>query len=254
MNELSHSIAEAIKFRATTSILGTYFLFWLVFHWQAFYVTFFVNEDLILTQHHILKNEYINQYFIQPRPDSISFWVCIIVPGILTYLWIWVLPKLLFIKAFKREREYTYEKRSQVVKDQIRLKKLEEELAKKNVNIADLELDATKKELSAAKNELSKVRSELEVQRVFHATEELTDNEKQYREFMKKDNAHKILDDIKECIYKYSGRLDRPSYNYTLNTDSYVAADTNKLVRRIKGTTYPTIELTDLGRYFLSKL
>jgi hypothetical protein len=254
MNELSHSIAEAIKFRATTSILGTYFLFWLVLHWQALYTTLFVNEDLILKKFDLLKNEYINQYFIQPHVDSLSFWAGILIPLLMTYLWIWILPRLLFIRAFKREREYKYQKRSEVIRDQIKLKQLEEELAEKNANIADLELEAAKKELSAAQNELNTVKSALEVERVFQNTEKLSDNEKSYNDFMKKKNATKILNDIKECIYVYNGRLERPSYNYTLDTDSYVAADTNKLVTKVKTTSYPSIELTELGRYFLSRL
>jgi hypothetical protein len=253
MNELSQSIAEAIKFRVTTSILGTYFLFWLIFHWQAIYTTIFVSEDFILSEHRLLKNEYINQYFIQPNLSSVTFWIAILAPALLTYLWIWILPKLLFIKAFKMEGEYKYEKRSEVIKDQIRLKKLEEELAQKNANIADLELEAAKKDLSAVRNELTKVKSALEVQKVFQTTEKLTDNEKLYREFVKKKNATEILNNIKECVYVYNGRLERPAQGYSLDTDSYVAADTNKLVARIQGASYPTIGLTDLGKYFLSR-
>lgn len=252
MNELSSSIAEAVKLRATTSLLGTYFLFWAAIHWQAFYTTIFVSEEIISNKFNLTKNEYINSYFIQPSFDSEHYWLGVIIPAILTYLWIWVFPDLLFLRAFKRERKYKFEKRSEIINDQIRLKRLEEEIAEKNANIANLELEAAKKELSAARSELSKTKSQLEVERIFK-TEEPSENEKLYKDFMRKKNAKQILSDIKECIYEHNGRLSRPIADYTLAIDSLVAADTNKLISRVKGAGYPTIELTDLGKYFLSK-
>lgn len=250
MQEISNSIAEAIKFRTTTSILGTYFLFWLVFHWQALYTTFFTNEDLIIGKFDMLKNEYINIYFIQPHFDSSSFYIGILIPALMTYLWTWVLPNLLFIRAFKKEREYKFNKRSKIIEDQIKLKNLEEELALKNANIADLESEAAQKELLTTQSELAKLKSELEAKMAFNE-DAVSEEERRYREFMKRPQAKKILEDIKICIYQYGGRLKNLNRAYKLDTDSYVTADTNKLV--ITSATGEYIELTDLGRYFLSK-
>lgn len=64
MGEITSTIAEVIRNRATSTTLVTYSFFWLGWHWQGVYTTLFTSENKIYEKFGLLKNEYINHYFL----------------------------------------------------------------------------------------------------------------------------------------------------------------------------------------------
>lgn len=254
MHEFLSSLAEAIKLRATTSIVGSYFIFWAVIHWQAIYTTLLVSEDEIANKFGMLKNEYINVYFIQPQAN-VFYWAGFLIPALGVFLWIWVLPNLLFLRSFSAERDYKFNKRKRVIQDRLDLKEIEDRTAKKAERIADKELATAKKELEATRIELNTAMVNLEKQKQELNTTDAKElsQERKYKSFMERPDAKAVLNDIEESIYGHYGYIEHTDYNdrvlYTLDPKSLSVAHTNELVD-IDGN---SISLTSLGKYFLSK-
>src|SRR4030042_4078453 len=124
-NEITDSLKDYIKKRVTTPIWGTFFVFLLIFHWEFVFTIFFVNEDLILARTGYLKNDYLRDVFFDVH--NWYFWFSWAMPIVLTGLSIWVLPRWLFIPAFKKDEEYKTAKRRIRISEQ---RKLEEEMVR----------------------------------------------------------------------------------------------------------------------------
>jgi hypothetical protein len=107
-NEFKQSVNKAINKRLTTPIYGTFFIYWVIFHWNFVYTTFFVSEDKIWQSTGLLKNIYLEQYYFNYH--NFDFFILWILPVILTWLTIWFFPKYVLISAFKKDEEYETEK------------------------------------------------------------------------------------------------------------------------------------------------
>ncbi|MFA7252604.1 MAG: hypothetical protein WC027_02000 [Candidatus Paceibacterota bacterium] len=102
-NEITNSVKNEVKKRLSSSIYGTFVIFWLVCHWRFVLTIFFVSEDLILKQTGLLKNDYLLfNYF---DVGSLYFWSSWSLPFLFTYAAIWMLPKYVLIPAFKKEAQ-----------------------------------------------------------------------------------------------------------------------------------------------------
>lgn len=101
--EIVDSIKEHLKKRLTTPVYGTFTALWVIFHWQFLVTLFFVSEEKIWSKTGLLKNEYIGQFFFVSNDWHSYFrWIA---PIVLTWLFIWVLPRWVFIPAFRKEEE-----------------------------------------------------------------------------------------------------------------------------------------------------
>ena len=109
MKEMVDSITETMKNRLTNSLYGTFFVCWLIFHWNFIFSIFALDDTKILEITGLLKNDYLwKKYF---HINDLYFWFSWIMPFVLTYIIIWHLPKWVLIKAFKKTEEHNTEKK-----------------------------------------------------------------------------------------------------------------------------------------------
>lgn len=238
MNEISNSIVEAIKKRTASATLGTYFFFWCAYHWQGLYVTFFVNQDLIFkTQNGLLKNEYVDQYFFGWSGwNDFDFYLGIVIPGMLTYLFIWWLPHIL-LKMYRKEQWFKIEKRIIRIEQEKKIQEDRKELAKETTEAIQEEVKTARAKKSAAKIDPKLLWDEEIVS-------------------LKKSKQYEKLRDVFICYYRYGGeRRVEGTYKsmpeFELNADSLRIADTYSLVTM--SSNGKVIALNEKGKYFASK-
>lgn len=159
----------------------------------------------------------------------------------MTYLMIWVIPKLMSERSYKVELEVEYILRKMKV---------------------DKDEALNKKERKAVEQQLENIESEKEVV-IQRAKLEESPKEIQWDDefdtFIKKGNAKPALTEIKHTVYGEGGNLfqytDSAGWAKTPNgvrADNLALADTNDLVRfSEKGK---MLALTDKGKYFIKKL
>ena len=102
-NEIYSSWKDTMKKRASSSLYGTFVLYWLIFHWNFVYTLFFVSEDIIWNSMNLFKNDYLVKIFF--NYTEVSFYLFWVLPIIFTWLTIWIFPEYIVIPAFKKEEE-----------------------------------------------------------------------------------------------------------------------------------------------------
>src|SRR5690606_19268825 len=128
---------------------------------QGIYVTFFVGQDYIFDKYSLLKSEYVNQYFFGWHYlNDWKFYLGFIVPGILTFLFIWLVPDLILIHAYKREQKHRVDKRIVKITEEKRITASQEKLAiqqdktlKARIQVSDTKKQAAKKDPKIAYDE-----------------------------------------------------------------------------------------------------
>lgn len=132
-NEIIDSVSESWKEKVNTPIYGVFSIWWAVFHWKLLITIFLVSEDRIWEASHLLKGDYLSKAFFDIH--DWYFWVSWVLPFILTYLVIWILPKWVLIPAFKKDEQDKVEKKRIRIQEQQKLseaeKKFEETETKK---------------------------------------------------------------------------------------------------------------------------
>jgi len=142
--EIQNSIKDNIKERISSPFYGTYFISWLIFHWQIIIVLFFVDEDYIWQTNQLMKNEFILKYFVDYA--DFWFWFRWITPFILTILIIWVFPKYISIPAFKKSQKDNSLKEIFKLQEKIKIEEEENELRNKKILKLEKEKEIIKKE------------------------------------------------------------------------------------------------------------
>jgi hypothetical protein len=238
MDEIYKSIGEAIRNRATTALVGTYSIFWSIYHWQGIYTSLFVSEDHIFEKFHMLKNEYVNTYFfgLHGFGDS-QYYLGILIPLALTFIFIWVLPEFLFIHAFKKERDYKTAKRKIVLKAEADIQKIKTTLA----NESSKALDA----------EIVRIEKEQEIKQLNPSKE----FELEYEEF-KQNSDYQDLEEIIEAVYEHQGNFKEYSngnilYDPKVSKEALALAHSNGLININNNA--ETIDLTEKGKFFVSR-
>ncbi|HEY8993005.1 MAG TPA: hypothetical protein VIM37_04140 [Candidatus Microsaccharimonas sp.] len=237
MNEFFSSLLEHMHRRATTSIIATYVFFWATYHWQGIYTTFFVGQDQIFAKFGLLKNEYVNKYFFGNVNDP-SYYLGILIPGILTWLFIWVLPTVLFIPAFKQERAYKLNRRKIVLAGDRHFEEEKEKFALQATKTIEAQI-----EQKTAEQEIVALDPDMQRQQ-------------QFEEFISKPNGSYSLDAIIEAIYKSAGHMTRYIRDGSwagkdVDPDALALAHSNELVEI--DADGDKISLTEKGKYFISR-
>lgn len=244
MNEFFKSFTEWMQKRATTSIIGTYAAFWAAYHWQVLYTTLFVSEEKVYEKFGLLKNEYLDKHFLEFRVDDFDSYWAYILPAILTVIFIWVLPKYVFIPSFKEERKYKLERRKIVIKGDIEMEKERARLAQQNTKVLAAEKKAA---------EIEKEIEEIDPNKL---------NDAEYERFMEANDAAEVLDHIKTILYGgFNGRITRYHDGQRWiqppeEPDAIARAHANDLIELISFDNAPNqtaIKLTEKGKYFLKK-
>ena len=240
MSEFFKSFAEWLEKRSTTSIISTFGIFWIIVHWQVMYVTLFVSEQRVFEKFGLLKNEYVNKYFLQINGwDDLSYYVNFALPFILTFLFIWVLPNLLFLRAFAEERDFKVKKRLRVIDDTI-------EIEQHKLNLAKQSTETRKEDKKAvlAEKDIEK----LDPQKA---------NEEAFDAFSQSSFFRGTMQAVTAAIYEHFGNIS--SYEdsngnwiqYSMDRAALARAHSNGIVNFDKAR--ESIELTEKGRYFVSR-
>jgi uncharacterized membrane protein len=135
-----------------------------------------------------LKNEYISKYFFgyHGRLDLPYIWK-FIAPAILTYIFIWLLPKYVLIYAYKQEQYHKTAKREVSIREEKKVEDLEKGLAVKQTENIDAQIAVVEKKKEAEKIDPQILWS------------------KGFDEF-KKDPAFESFKSIIESVYERRGR------------------------------------------------
>jgi hypothetical protein len=237
MDKFLDSISEYYKGRVTSIFIGSLMAFWAAWHWQVFITLFFVSEDAIYKQHHLLKNEYINHYFLGVEQGLIPYSLGYIVPLILTLIYIWVLPKWVFLLSYKAEIQHKTDRKIERAKEERRLDK----------QLNTLQMDEIKEEVSVA-NEVKVL------EKISPARAKAQSYETDFKRFIRNETNVDSLGVIHSTIYKHYGNIGEyttPGGDWSRNdvsSDLIARADLNGLVNLEGGG---KVSLTEKGKYFL---
>lgn len=279
MDQFWKSCAEAVTKRTNTGLLGTYTFFWTAYHWQGFYATFFVPSSLIYQKYGLLKNEYVFSKFFGSKlshvripggqwhiylPNPHILWG-LALPAILTYLYIWWLPKLVLIHAFTSEQEHKFAKKKIRLTLEQKLLEFEDEITNKKTAVIEKKSGVLEAEVAFAEKEaeaaIAVAKKEAEAAQTVAKKEKkaasLPDEiwSKDYDE-AKNNVEFKNFNMIINAVYQYSGNTkqyyeDSSWTGVVLSGRLLAFADSNGLINLDNKT--DKITLTDKGKYFVKR-
>lgn len=222
-NEIVDSFKKNLRESITSPIYGIFIISWLIVHWKFIFTMFFVSGDKILEKTSLLKHEYLEQNFFDI--STLEFWILNIIPFIVTWLSIWILPKIIAIPAFKKNEEQA------TIKKIIRLveqRKLEEAKVRK----LDVITEKIKKE-----KEITTIDPSLNWQN-------------EYINFQKTPNYSRFKF-IVDSIYKHNGLIRRDSQGFEIPNSILIYAHTSDLITLDQEK--KNVELTEKGKFFVKQ-
>lgn len=234
MDEITNSISKTIKNRLFNPLYGTFFVSWLVFHWNFIFSVFFLSEDKIWEKNGLLKNDYLSQKYF--NLSDFYFWAFLIIPFLITWLAIWMLPKWILIPAYEKTEEYETNKKIIKIGEEIRIedKKLQ------------LQKSTTKKVAAIAEQ----VIQEKKIREVDPAVEWV----REYNTF-KNTPYYNDFELIVESLYEQHGQVswyrNMASYKTNIPKRTLAYAHANNLVEFEDNN--KNIKLTDKGKFFLKQ-
>lgn len=238
------NLIEYFRRRATSTFMVAYSAFWAMWHWEGIYTTLFTSQEHIMSQYHILKNEYVARYFFGFSNIQGDFWLGLgwrvlgfIIPAILAYLYVWWLPKFITNPAYKREANYKIDRR--IIK-----------------NEAELRLSASEKKKTEA--ETKETSAKIESAKKKEEMRQINPEEGWAVDFDKAILSNRMgftvdaLTALKETIYNYGGRIVSDGVRH-IDSDELMFCDANGLVKFQEKNTLQ-IEITEKGKYFLRQI
>lgn len=226
MKEIFTSIADVIKNRLTNSVYGTFFVCWIVFHWNFLYTLFALDSIIILEKTGLLKNDYLLLYYFDI--SNWHFWFSWIMPILFTYLIIKWFPKWFLVSAYNCEEKYKTEKK--------RIKIIEAKIIK--TEEANLQFQTAR--------EVEAVAKQKEAEKTIKETDPETEWEKEFLSF-KNSRFFSQFKNIIKCIYENRGYLRQVN----ISTDILVYCDSNNLINIDKSLN--SINLTEKGKFFVKR-
>lgn len=228
IDEARESLKENLKNRIASPFYGAFIISWLAWNWEVWYVTFFVDSDLLLKTEDILKVDYISAIY-----KWSSFWDAtyslshiFILPFLSALAIVYLMPEItckFYDKSLETENKNKLAKNKQ---GRAFLEAIGEKLdAEKTILIKQAEV---KKE---------KIKSE-------KSQEEKWDEE--YKNF-KSGKYYNSFKSIKEIVY---GNDNWVGESISFNVRAYF--DSNGIIQNFKGNS-SRIELTEKGKYFMKK-
>ena len=237
MSDIFGSVVETVEEKIKTPVYGTFLIWFLVVHSKFIITLFFVSEDKIWEAHnHILKSDYLyNTFFDYTKWSTWIYWI---LPFILTFLTIWIFPKLFLMRAYRKIEEHEAEKLIDHLKAQDVVEKARKTL---------LQTETETLKAIDQKNEQEKQITEKNPSVLWNQEYKDLENTKFYKDF----------DLIIESIYEHGGNTKwgwdsrAGVYEREIPTRTLVFFDANGLVD-LEGDDN-SIRLTDKGRYFIKQ-
>lgn len=227
--------------KAKTRIYNTFLGWLLVFHIDILFIAIFTDQAIIFEKTKLLKGEYLWSYITHFGWWTIAIETTRIVSAIVvTYLMIWVIPKLMSERSYKEELRVEYILRKMKLDKEEILNKREEVVAKQELKNIETERKVVT-ERAKLENTPEEVRWDSD-----------------FSDFMKVSNSEDSLLEISNTVYAEGGNL----YQYKdvagwvrepsgVSADNLALADTNGLVTVAdKGK---MLSLTNKGKYFIKK-
>lgn len=248
MNEVIGSIAKHFDMRMRTPVYGIFGFWWIVFHWEFFYTLLFVDQNKIFVKTGLLKNEYLKQRFYDY--SHAYFWryfiLSLLGSLLLTYLMIWVVPRLILISAFDKEQEHIASKR------EIKLK-YEQNIQEQRTK---LEKEKTKLEEQAVKKFEASERKVAQIKKV-QKTDPSIMWQEEYEQFADSP-LYQRFEQLIRSLYEFGGQVkvvNELEYTtqtvFELDRNLLAYADANELIRYDRRQNI--IELTEKGKYFVKR-
>lgn len=232
-NEMIDSIRESVKERLSSSVYGTYFIFWIIFHHRFIFALFFTSEQKILDKTQMLKSEYLSDNFFNLVDWKVyAGWA---IPAALTWLFIKYFPKYVSIPLFKIEQSYESERKLVLIDE------------KRKIEVGETKLEkASAEKLEAV---VQKVKKEKEVGEV----DPTQYWEIEYQEF-KKTLYFRDFNLIIEAVYQRYGNVswyNEYSAEIKIPQGILVYAHTHDLIKF--RDTNDKIDLTEKGKFFVKE-
>lgn len=235
MKEIVSSITETVKNRLTNSLYGTFFVTWLVFHWNFVFSVFSLDDTKILQMTGLLKNDYLYlKYF---NINDLYFWFSWIMPFILTYIIIWHFPKWVLIKAYKKTEQYKTEKIIIKMSQKIKIEREDTQLQ-----------EQTAKRVSAT------IKKFVEEKKIKEENPTISWDE-DYNKFKRLDFFHNFSKIIESYYKRKADIVEKDHFDekviFEIPEDILAYAHSNEIIEIDKKSN--KIEVTTKGKYFINK-
>jgi len=237
MKPIFDVVNEYLAGRAKTRLYGVYVIWTLLLHVPLIFSALFIDQNLIYEKTGLLKGEYLYDKFNMSSPNFIWEEIAkFVLAAVLTWLTIWILPRVLVARSYSREIQDEYNLRAKKVDYQF-------ELEDKRKRLTDRQLQIVETQTKVQSEQKSIVNSEKALWG------------EEYKQFTNT-TAYKYFSDIIESLYEHSGRIRHPNYNdkgitFYINTDTLAYSSTNDLIEIDPAT--ERISITDKGKFFIKE-
>ncbi|MFC1802236.1 hypothetical protein ACFLY7_02230 [Patescibacteria group bacterium] len=234
-NEVAESLNGVLKKHIFNPVYLTFVLSWLFFHWRVWVILFFVDEEKIFKKFGYLKDEYLRKIiFDSSWQEQVSSFL---LPFLMTYLIVWLFPKLVLLSAFEEDETHRAKKFIIRIKKDKKIEEEKKELEKEKLEKTEIIIEKKKKE-----KEVKDQNPEILWK-------------KEYQHF-KKTNFFKKFKYIIDSIYKHKGHTrvwnlnNQISFEIPGNLLSY--CHVNKIIN-FTNEEKEKIDLTEKGEFFVNK-
>lgn len=233
MDEIKESIKTNLKEKLSSPFYGTFIASWVLWNWKAFYLTLFVDSEIIFKQSSLNKLDYLMSYYKSTELISL-FGKALVYPLLSTCFIVFLMPKITFLfykKSLETDLEYKLEK-----------EKREDAYLKLKGENLDREVKVLKQESVVEKLKLEK------------NPEEQWDVEFNQ---IKKTKQFNNFDEIKNSLYVYNGSTrayTNTNREWELMADTKAYFDSNGIIEIFKdNNNQEKIKLTEKGKYLMKK-
>lgn len=232
MGDFWSSVLEYFKARVKSQVYGIFAFWWIVLHFNYFTALLLVDQQLIYSKTGLLKDEYLYKTYL--NLEEPTFWLSLIATIVLTFLTIYLFPKIFFNPSYKIEKKYQYERKRVKFQHDKEVERLRTAVTSQEVKKLDEELKKEKRTETLAERRESGWRQE-------------------YERF-RKSTLFSSFEEIKESVYERFGYIKVTSEGnivFSIDPDLLAYAHANDLIKM--DTEEQVISLTEKGKYFMKR-
>jgi hypothetical protein len=234
IKDILESCRKNLSDKIISPFYGAFIVSWSVWNWKIWYITFFIDSNLLSQKNNILKLNYILSFY----PSSFfNIFHLFVLPFASAWFFIYIFPKIT-IKFYEKSLENENKIRK------IKLEKEKDFLEKKEAKL-EVEKKIIKKEAEVG---IEKEKSEKSREKIW---------DEEYDKF-KETKYFQFINQLKSSIYSHSGRtFNSPLGGHRqdiISTDIKAYLDANKIIELDKDKNgYERAILTEKGKHFMKK-